>query len=75
MARLVGLPDWHTIREEISGRESGVRVGQFVWNKYGQIGIDGEGWPEFFYADDAKALDMLANYYGYGQIDSLKFYN
>lgn len=75
MARLVGLPDWHTIRGEISGRESGVRVGQFVWNKYGQTGIDGEGWPEFFYADDAKALDMLANYYGYGQIDSLKFDN
>lgn len=69
MARLVGLPEWHVLLAEINSRDAngGERIGQFVWNRYGQRGIDGEGWPEFFYADDAKAIDMLEAYRGYGQ--------
>lgn len=66
MARLVGLPEWPVLLAEINGRDTRLRIGQFVWNKYGQRGIDGAGWPEFFYADDAKAIDMLEEYRGYG---------
>lgn len=72
MARLIGLPEWSKLIAEINSRDSlgGERIGQFVWNKYGQRGIDGAGWPEFFYADDAKAIDMLEKYMGYGRGDS-----
>ena len=66
MARLVGLPEWPVLLAEINSRDKGIRIGQFVWNKYGQHGIDGEGWPEFFYAGDEKAIDMLEAYRGYG---------
>lgn len=66
MARLVGLPEWHVLFQEINARDKNLRIGQFIWNKYGERGIYGEGWPAFFYADDAKAIDMLEEYHGYG---------
>jgi len=70
MARLIGIPEWSKLISEINERDKSIRIGQFVWNKYGQRGIDGAGWPEFFYADDAKAIDMLEAYMGYGRGDS-----
>lgn len=70
MARLIGLPEWSKLISEINSRDKGIRIGQFVWNKYGQRGIDGAGWPEFFYAEDAKAIDMLEAYMGYSHGDS-----
>lgn len=70
MARLIGIPEWSKLISEINERDKSIRIGQFVWNKYGQRGIDGAGWPEFFYADDAKAIDMLVAYMGYGRGDS-----
>lgn len=67
MARLVGLPEWHVLCNEIIRRDPGVRIGQFVWNKYGVNGIDGKGWPELFYADNSTAIDILEEYRGCGQ--------
>lgn len=63
MARLVGLPDFHSLKKHINSRDTTIRIGQFVWNNYGQRGIDGKGWPELFYADDAKAIEILEKYY------------
>lgn len=63
MARLIGLPEFGVLMNQASRRDSGVRIGQFVWNTYGQYGIDGKGWPELFYADDKKAIEIIKNYY------------
>lgn len=62
MARLVGLPEYNVLLAEINGRDKNLRIGQFVWNAYGQRGVDGIGWPEFFYADDETAMNMLERY-------------
>ncbi|UFK09576.1 hypothetical protein [Xanthomonas phage DES1] len=67
MARLVRLPLYHILIEEINARDCSKcqRIGQYLWNKYGQRGINNQGWPELFYADDKKALDIVnAIYYG-----------
>lgn len=63
MARLVGLPTLDVLKQEIAQRPAGIRIGQYVWNKYGHRGIDGEGWPELFYADDDRAITLLSSYY------------
>lgn len=67
MARLVGLPD--SVEELVHRYKSApeypqARLGQWAWNTYGVVGVDGAGWPELFYADNEKALAIIRNYYG-----------
>ena len=66
MARLVGLPDKlqqlvHSWKRGPCGNAQ--RLGQYVWNNYGQVGADGKTWTELFYAEHDKALKMLLTYY------------
>lgn len=65
MARLIGLPAYDELMRQakIEKELSGQRIGQFVWNRYGLRGIDGNGWPELFYADDEKAIKIIQNHY------------
>lgn len=65
--RLVGLPEylWQLQQEwqqSEYGQRVGVRFGQYVWNAYGQYGVDGSGWPELFYVESVEeASQMLIN--------------
>ena len=65
MARLVGLPEWQVLQTEIASRPKQLRIGQYVWNKYGQSGIDGNTLQDLFYADDEKSIQLLRSYYGF----------
>lgn len=66
MARLINLPDtleqlYHNFHFGPCGNAQ--RFGQWVWNNHGQAGIDGNGWPELFYAELGEAMKILTDYY------------
>ena len=69
MSRLVDLPntlgELFLAYELRSEKEESLRLGQWVWNNYGIRGVDGKAWPELYYADDDKAIEILKLYYGY----------
>lgn len=64
--RLVNLPDSNNLVVNLYKCDvncSFLRLGQFVWNNWGQVGVDGKGWPELFYEEDeGKVLQMLDKY-------------
>lgn len=64
MARLVKLPTWEQLMKEVDSRDKNLRIGQFVWNEYGQTGIDGNTLNRLFYAPDSTAIQILREYYG-----------